>query len=281
MNTLFLVAALLGQGMDHPMGHLIIAGGGPMIPDISQRALALAGGKKAHVLIIPFASARTDTGQRSEQMWRQAGAEQVAVLDFADHKAALTAVQTADLIWISGGSQGRLMGILKQQGIIDAIRERFRQGGTVGGTSAGAAVMSLIMLTGDAQLDRLTDGATKTAEGLGLWSGVIIDQHYLRRSRFNRLLIAVLDHPDNVGIGIDECTAVVVEGRTFEVIGQSNVVVIDARHKSKIQTKDGEPAAAADVALHVLRAGMRFSLDKGLLPELTTKVSALMPPVHK
>jgi cyanophycinase len=110
---------------------------------------------------------------------------------------------------------------------------------------------------------------------------VIIDQHYLRRSRFSRLLIAVLDHPESVGIGIDECTAVVVEGRSFEVIGQSNVVVIDARHKLKIQTKDGEPAAAGDVALHILRAGMKFDLDKGLIPELTSKVTSLMPPSRK
>jgi cyanophycinase len=281
MTPLFLVATLLGQGMDHPMGHLVIVGGGPMIPEISQRALAVAGGKNARVLIIPYASNRSDTGERSQQMWRQAGAQQVAVLDLADRRAALDAVHRADLIWISGGSQTRLMAILKQQGMIEAIRERFRQGGTVGGTSAGAAVMSLIMLTGDAQLDRLAEGTTKTAEGLGLWQNVIIDQHYLRRSRFSRLLIAVLDHPENVGVGIDECTAVVVEGRSFEVIGRSNVVVIDARHKTRIQTKDGEPAAAADVALHILRAGMRFDLDRGLLSELGSKVSALMPPSPK
>src|SRR5439155_23992340 len=132
---------------------------------------------------------------------------------------------------------------------------------------AGAAVMSQIMLTGDSVVGSLTDGI-KTGEGLGLWSGVIIDQHYLRRARFNRLLNAVLDHPECVGVGIDECTAVIVEGRSFEVLGNSNVIVIDARKATRPQGKKGDPEAAANVSLQVLRAGMRFDLDRGLLPAL-------------
>ena len=273
MHYLVLLAAILGQEPNQPKGHLVIAGGGATIPEITEKALALSGGKKAHVLIIPQASSLTGAGEGSVQHWRQAGALEVTVLDTRDKSAAMKAVKTADLIWMPGGSQSRLMQTLKQLEIIGAIRERFREGVTVGGTSAGAAVMSLIMLIGENDLGRVTDDAVRTAEGLGLWPDVIIDQHYLRRLRFNRLLSVVLDHSDNVGIGIDESTAIVVTGRSFEVIGKSNVLVIDARKTVKLEAKDGEPEAAANVALHVLRAGMTFDLDKGLLSGARAKVA--------
>ena len=121
------------------------------------------------------------------------------------------------------------------------------------------------MLTGDSRMDRLTPEGVKLGEGLGLWPDVIVDQHYVVRARWGRLLSAVLTHPENVGIGIDECTAVIVTGRSFEVVGKSNVVVIDARKTTRMESKDSDPEAASGVALHVLRAGMRFDLDKGLL----------------
>jgi cyanophycinase len=265
MPQLLLTALFIGQAVVQPLGQLVIAGGGPTTPEITDKALSLAGGKKAHVLIIPQASARVDAGQRSEQLWRKAGAEHVGVLDFKDRKAALAAIKQADLIWMPGGSQSRLMKILCEQGVVEAIRDRFRHGATVGGTSAGAAVMSMLMLTGDAKVDRVVADNTKMAEGLGLWPDVIVDQHYLSRGRFNRLLCAVLNHPQNVGIGIDESTAVVVKGRFFEVVGKSNVIVIDARKAKKIQSKNGEPGAAANISLQVLKAGMKFDLDRGVL----------------
>jgi cyanophycinase len=277
MYHLVLLTALLGQEPHAPPsaaapaeargGHLVIAGGGDTLPEIAQKALSLAGGRQAHVLIVPQASTLRNAGELSMHVWHQSGAERVSVLDAADKQGALGQIKEADLIWIPGGSQSQLMGILKQQGLVDAIRRRFQQGATVGGTSAGAAVMSGSMLTGDSRTDCLTPDAVKLADGLGLWPDVIVDQHYLRRCRFNRLLSAVLAHPASVGVGIDECTAVVVSGRSFEVIGKSNVVVIDARKSEALASKDGDPEAAAGVSLHVLRAGMRFDLDKGLVPE--------------
>jgi len=270
MHHLLLVAALFGQEVHHPTGHLIIVGGGPMVPAISERALALSGGKKARVLIVPQASEFIDSGRWSEEMWRQAGAQHVAILDLKDKRKALDAVAKADLIWMPGGDQGRLMVVLKRQGIIDAIHDRFRHGATVGGTSAGAAVMSVTMLTSESKVDRVTIDTAKMPEGLGLWPDVIIDQHFVRRQRCNRLLAAVLNHPENLGIGIDESTAVVVSGRSFEVIGQSNVMVIDARNTAKVRSRDGEPEAATNVVMHLLRSGMRFHLDRGLLTPIDT-----------
>src|ERR1700730_5794510 len=126
MHHLLLVAALFGQEVRQPMGHLIIVGGGPMVPAISDRALTLAGGKRARVLIVPQASELSDSGQRSEEMWRQAGAHlwpgwrlRVAILDLKDKHKALDAVAKADLIWMPGGDQGRLMEVLKPKGIVE------------------------------------------------------------------------------------------------------------------------------------------------------------------
>jgi cyanophycinase len=265
-QLLFIAAFLLGQTSGHREGYLVIVGGGPTIPEIVEKALGLAGGRKARVVIIPQASTRPDTGQRSGEMWRKAGAASVTVLDFKDRKAALAAVKEADLIWMPGGSQTLLMQALAKNGMIGPIRDRYQHGATVGGTSAGAAVMSMIMLTGDAAADRITFSNTaKSAEGLGFMPEVIIDQHHIRRKRFNRLMSAVLNHPKLVGIGIDESTAVVVRGRSFEVVGKSNVIVIDARKMKAIPTKEGEPGAAANVALHLLKAGMKFDLEKGVM----------------
>jgi cyanophycinase len=263
MFPALLVAAVLGATPTQPVGHLVIAGGGPTVPEVLQKALTLAGGKEAaRVLIIPQASYRPDAGQASLRMWQRAGARQVTILDLRDRTAALKAVKDASLIWMPGGSQNRLMSALTEEKLVDAIRERFREGATVGGTSAGAAVMSQVMLTG---LPRV-QGVARTAEmvGLGLWPDVIVDQHFLRRNRSPRLLNAVLHHPEKPGIGIDEATAVVVEGRCFEVIGKSKVVVLDGRRAVKVAAQ-AAGSAAAKVATYVLEAGMKFDLDKGLL----------------
>jgi cyanophycinase len=144
-------------------------------------------------------------------------------------------------------------------GLDDTIRERHRAGVVVGGTSAGAAVMSAVMITGEADLQSVSAGKTVTADGLGLWPDAIVDQHFLRRQRVNRLIAAVLDHPLLVGVGIDEATAVVVRGPRIDVLGRSAVVVIDARPAHVSSTSNGAVQAATDVRLHVLRAGMSWS----------------------
>jgi cyanophycinase len=116
------------------------------------------------------------------------------------------------------------------------------------------------MMTGDADLQSVTAGATVLVDGLGLWPEAIVDQHFLKRQRTNRLLSAGLDHPDLLGVGIDEGPAVVVTGDRFEAIGRSNVVVIDARHASVPGSVKGSVSAGSDLKLSVLRDGMSFSL---------------------
>jgi cyanophycinase len=262
--ALALATALLGGGGEAvAQGALVAAGGGPTVPEIAERALALAGGAgKARVLIVPQASSDPEAGEASATFWREAGAANVAVLDLAERAAALAALRAADLIWIPGGDQNDLVRVLAAARLVDALVERHRAGAVVGGTSAGAAALSAVMLTGEADLGRIAPGRTGTADGLGLWPGVIVDQHVLARRRLNRLIAAVLDRPDLVGVGVDESTAVIVTGSRIEVVGRGQAVVVDARAASERAARPGEPSAAKDVRLHVLRPGMTLDLAR-------------------
>jgi cyanophycinase len=241
-------------------GTLIVVGGGDTGPDIVSKTLEIAGGSNAVIAVLPQSSAEPDAGDGSVKMWKDAGAKEAIKVSFADRQAAAAVLQRATLIWMPGGDQNRFMKAIQGTGLDDVIRDRFRHGAAVGGTSAGAAVLVRAMFTGDADLKSLTAGATVTAPGLGLWPEVLVDQHFLTRQRGNRLLSAVLDHPDLVGVGIDESTAVIVRGSGFDVIGKSSVVVIDARHAAVDRVPAGQHVSGRGITLAVLRAGQHYDL---------------------
>jgi cyanophycinase len=240
-------------------GALVVVGGGGTGPEIVSKALALAGGTGAIVVVLPQSSAEPDAGDSSVKMWLDAGAREAATVSFTD-KGAAAALRRATLIWIPGGDQNRFMKAIDETDLAGVIRERHRAGVTVGGTSAGAAVIADAMFTGEADLKSLTAGATVVARGLGLWPEVLIDQHFLKRQRDNRLISAVLDRPSLVGVGIDEGTAVVVRDGSFEVIGKSSVVVIDARGAAVDKAAPGALVSGRGVKLAVLHAGQSYSL---------------------
>jgi cyanophycinase len=258
-----LAIPVIAQAQPAPKGHLVVIGGGTIPDDVRARTLALAGGDKAIVVVLPQASEVPETGPETVAIWKKAGAAKATTVDVTARTPAIEAIREATLIWFPGGDQTRLMKALANTGIPEAIQERYRQGATVAGTSAGAAVMSKVMITGDGMdLQAITAKKTDTAEGLGLWPQVIVDQHFLKRQRHNRLLSAVLDHPGLVGIGIDESTAAVVSGTEFEAIGKSNIVVIDARKAAVAPAAAGDPIAGRSLTVHVLKAGMKLDLGK-------------------
>jgi len=219
-----------------PKGHLLIIGGNGTTDDIVSRAVQTAGGTRGVVVIFPQASELPETGDAAVEMWTKAGIGRAVKADPKNPAAALKAVSEATFVWFPGGDQTRLMKALENTGIPEAIRTRYADGALVGGTSAGAAVMSRLMITGDAyDLQAITAGKTDIKAGLGLWPDVMFDQHFLKRQRNNRLLSAVLDHPEAVGVGIDETTAVFVTGGL---------------------------AAGRGLKLSVLKAGMVYDLDE-------------------
>ena len=241
-------------------GALVVVGGGGTGPEIVATALELSGGKNAIVAVLPQSSAEADAGEDSVKMWRDAGAREASKVTFDDRSAAAAALRHATLIWMPGGDQNRFMKTIEGTGLAEIIRERHRAGATVGGTSAGAAVIADAMFTGDADLKSLTAGATVIGKGLGLWPEALIDQHFLKRQRDNRLISAVMDRPALVGIGIDEGTAVVLKGAVFEVLGRSSVVVVDARGAQIEKTAPGGLLSGRGIKLAVLHAGQTFSL---------------------
>ncbi|MBX7104755.1 MAG: cyanophycinase [Gemmataceae bacterium] len=263
MNTLVFLAVTLAAAPDAPPVKLLAVGGGSDHPAVSRKAIDMGGGPgKCRMAILPFASERENAGERSAAFWREQGAAQVTVVDLKDRAKAIETLNSSDMIWMPGGDQNRLMKALIGADLVGVIQSRMKAGAAVGGTSAGAAVLSGVMLTGEADLSVIRGNQTVTAKGLDLWPGAIVDQHFVKRQRFQRLLSAVLDHPTLVGVGIDESTAVAVIGTSCEVIGASQAVVVDAREAKAPAAEAGKPRAATGVRVSVYTPGMKFDLAK-------------------
>jgi cyanophycinase len=132
-------------------------------------------------------------------------------------------------VFFSGGDQARIMDVLADAELLRAVRERHAQGVVFGGTSAGAAVMSLRMITGEGDFTVIDGAKVDVREGLGLLPGAIVDQHFVKRQRENRLFGLVLQQRGERGVGIDEDTALLVTGgRHGEVVGKGPVMLVDA-----------------------------------------------------
>ncbi|MEE2883229.1 MAG: cyanophycinase [Planctomycetota bacterium] len=240
-------------------GVLIVAGGGSLPADLRPRALELAGGHDADILIVPWASRREEAGSATVAVWQEAGATRVTVIP-DDATEARKAIEDTDLMWLVGGSQVRLMDAFRERDLIEAVRKSHSQGTIIAGTSAGAAVMSRYMMTGKAELKSLTPDSTELVEGLGLWPQVIVDQHFLARQRWARLFTAVASHPDQIGVGIDEQTAVIVDpDGSWQVLGRGPVVVIEVRNS---KAKSSASLATSDFRVAFIAGGERWNPDQ-------------------
>lgn len=214
-------------------GALLAAGGGDLGPEIYTRFLALAGGPKAHIVLVPTAGAE----EGSHDAWtalealQRAGAQHIEVLHtrnraVAELEAFAAPLRDATGVWISGGRQYRLVDVYlgtRTQREMEGVLER---GGVIGGNSAGASVLASTLIRGgsggdDAVLDRDRE------VGFAFLRGVAIDQHLLARGRENDLIGVVRDHPELLGIGVDEATALVVTGDMASVIGRGRVAIYD------------------------------------------------------
>jgi len=242
-------------------GPLVIVGGGGTPVAVRQHFVKLAGGKAAHIAVLPQASNREDRGQTSVKMFSELGTK-VFIVELKNPKAARARLDEATAIWFSGGSQAALYAALEKAGIVKYIRGRHAQGLPIAGTSAGAAVMSGVMIPAMPKKPGLRAGNTPATPGLGLAPGLIIDQHFIARRRMNRLLSAVLDHPAHLGVGIGETTAIIVRGRRFTVMGENSVIVIDPRAAKLAKPAKDKLQAATSLKMHVLKAGQAFSFGE-------------------
>ncbi len=242
-------------------GPLVIVGGGGTPVAVRQHFVKLAGGKAARIAVLPQASSRADRGQSSMKMFSEFGAK-VFIVELKNPKIARERLSVATAIWFSGGSQAALYKALEKAGLVKYIRDRHAQGLPIAGTSAGAAVMSAVMIPAMPEKPGLRAGNTPTTPGLGLAPGLIIDQHFIARRRMNRLLSAVLDHPNHLGVGIGEATVIIVRGKRFTVMGQNSVIVIDPRAAKLAKPTKGNLQSATSLKVHVLKAGQAFSFGE-------------------
>jgi cyanophycinase len=177
---------------------------------------------------------------------------------------ALKALEDAGGVFFSGGDQLRISSQIGDTPIERRLRQLHESGAVIAGTSAGASVMSETMLVKGASAESYRIGDLHMAPGLGLIRDLIIDQHFAERGRYGRLLGAVAHNPRLLGVGIDENTAIVVEGRAFRVIGSGAAYVVDGEEStnSNIAVARAERALSMfNVCMHVLSSGDRFDLD--------------------
>lgn len=175
----------------------------------------------------------------------------------------LALLDNAAGVFFSGGDQLRISSQIGDTPIEARIREIWRSGGVLAGTSAGASVMSDTMMVRGASSETHRIGDLQMAPGLGLVRDTIIDQHFAERGRIGRLLGAVAQSPRVLGVGIDEDTAIVLEGDDFKVIGSGAVYVVDAEGVSASNIAEARAERALsifDVRLHVLASGDGLNL---------------------
>lgn len=265
-----LIAAVAAAQEAGPSGHLVLIGGGEKPAVAMRKFVELAGGPAAPIVAIPTASEDPDTPSYYLDLFRQEyGCTNVEVLDIKTRDDAARPdyaerAAAARGIFFGGGDQSRITRALLDTPVGTAIADAFARGAVIGGTSAGTACQSALMITGEGDFTVLRSNNVELVPGLGFFRGVIVDQHFVARQRSNRLISVILEHPDLLGVGVDEDTAVWVRpDNTFEVMGEGPVLVLDASTTTvtRVPGESGKDLLGArDLRVHVLLPGESFDL---------------------
>jgi cyanophycinase len=236
---------------------------------ILERFVRVSGGRDADIVVIPTASRLNETGPRYEKLFGELGAARVTSMDFdtrrdCHEQGRLRRLEDATGIFFTGGNQLRISTLLGGTPVAKLIRLRNASGVTVGGTSAGASILSEHMIAFGDEGSSVISGSVRLAPGLGLTNRFIIDQHFRQRDRLGRLLTALAYNPFAVGIGLDEDTgAFIGPDETVEVEGSGGVTIVDASDvsfSSMDSVSEGQPVCLLGLKLHILVAGATFNL---------------------
>ena len=236
---------------------LLVIGGGERPPEAMKKFVEWSGGAKSRILVVTWASGVPDESYASLEKGFQASNAglvehaPVTPLDAEKRARFIEQLNSSSGVFFSGGDQNRIMDVLSDETLLQMIRSKYVSGTPFGGTSAGAAVMSDPMMTGEADLKILDGSKVGVRKGLGLLPNVIFDQHFLVRQRYARLFGLIISNPKTLGIGIDEDTSVLIEdNRRLTVIGKTQVMFVHAK-------KGVQP-----LLVSFLKAGERFDLKK-------------------
>ncbi len=255
-----------------------------------RQFVKLSGGRRARLVLIPTASSFQDEVVHSyTEVFTRLGAPGLSVVNPAtradSHDPDLVALlDDATGVFMSGGSQLRLSQLLPGTPLGEALHRAHDRGAVIGGTSAGASIMSDFMISMGDEGITPRQRASQISAGLGLVRGVVVDQHFDQRSRYGRLMSVIAPSPHLLGIGIDEDTAMVVtDGREFTVRGSGAVFVVDCTTAvtDAPDARAGAPVLVSGATVHTLPAGATFDLAERRLtafveqhPDLLATVAA-------
>lgn len=260
---------------NRPKGTLIIIGGHEdkagdrnILKEVARRARQDSG----RIVMITVASQEPDELAKDYQnVFGELGVKQIDMLDIrtrdqAYDEANIEKILGARVVFFTGGDQLRITSQIGDSDVFKCLRELYFDGGTIVGTSAGAAAMPETMLIGGASDKSNRVSALSMAPGLGFVHNVVIDSHFAERGRMGRLLGAVVQNPRNLGIGIDEDTAIVLErDDCFWVEGSGAVYIVDGQGISYSSLSEENPEGVVsidDVKLHVLGQSDQFDLQQ-------------------
>lgn len=231
--------ALLAQDVGPSNGSLVVVGGAMRSPEIVDRFVQLAGGKGANIVVIPTAGGLDayDQSFGGLRPFQAAGVENLVIRHTEDREEAdseefVRAIREASAVWFTGGRQWRLADSYLGTRTEEELWALLERGGVIGGSSAGATIQGSYLARGDTRTNTTMMGDHE--EGFGFLRNTAIDQHLLQRNRHFDLLEIIEARPELLGIGIDENTAIVVQGDRFEVIGESLVAIYD--HESMLDS---------------------------------------------
>ena len=251
-------------------GKLFIIGGGSRPDFLVDRMIKEAGVKSGEtVAIFPHASEEQDSSfYYAKQQFEKRNLKALDCAFKKDEKLSpskLDSLKTAKLIYIGGGDQVRFMEIINSNPEVkNLLKSAYQNGKMIAGTSAGAAVMSEVMITGNQlkykdyenTFDNIEIKNVETKQGLGFIKTAVIDQHFVVRSRYNRLLSLIIENPIYKGIGIDEGTAILVKNGAAEVVGRAQVIVFKNPKQSK--KLNGDKLGAQGITLDIYLNGEKF-----------------------
>lgn len=271
-SAVILVLFMSFQIIPQAKGTLVIIGG-VQTQEIVKRFVALAGGPNAKILIIPNAGSEQKSNSEEEQAnFIKLGAKADYLLftrETADEEVNLKKMEWANAVFFLGGDQVDLTRDMLGTKLLQKAYDIYNNGGVVGGSSAGAAVMSEVMITGNELVNKdstvsfvtIEKGNVEVKQGFGFIKTVIIDQHFLKRKRHNRTISILIEHPNLIGVAIDESTSIIVNpDETFDVYGNNQVLVYDPTKSTNIRDNGKGRLGISNMKLDVLISGDKYDI---------------------
>ena len=261
------------RSLNRRQGYIIAIGGAEnknRKPQILKRFTDLCARGEGHIAIIPTASELEQTGTEYQKVFHRLGAKRTDILNIkrridCESPSILKMISTVDGVFITGGDQSRLAEVMSGTSLIEAMKQENLHGLHITGTSAGAAFISKTMIaSGKSGITPLL-GMVEISKGSGLSDELIIDQHFRQRHRLGRLMTAVAQNPEKIGVGLDEDTAIFInQENKFQVAGSGWVTVVDPAAFEQCQINSSsrkQKLSVAGLKLHLLTSGDQFDVE--------------------